>query len=389
MASAHIFTVNTTTFNTHLNYMFAGTGAGRQGEGLVEQKGALADILGVRAGDDIMFYVAGRGFYGFFKAEQLGSRLVFYEAPENQYLDDELGGKTLTYRLFISASEYGVYRFGVDEWDAIENPENIEDRMVMKMQWSWIFKKLKGGRGCTAIPKQEFDLLRKIVASNNDKLEESSCYKFVGGEIHPSDNRWEYCGDTNVSPILSGNVRIIGEEADLRILFTARAGIDGILDEILKPTEYGRVTYVSNETKCSFGMKSIDLLFLTDQDKCLLVELKNNFAHIERPDSVVEQIGGYSRWVASYKPQLKEIIPILILREARAYPARRGGKNFKYLSEADCRNNNVSLWYREKLSQIQYGKEKLREYSVDNVNELEVYQFHVDDSSVLQSFNPL
>jgi len=45
MASAHIFTVNPTTFNIHLNYMFAGTGAGREGNSEPEQKGALADIF--------------------------------------------------------------------------------------------------------------------------------------------------------------------------------------------------------------------------------------------------------------------------------------------------------------------------------------------------------
>ena len=386
MASAHIFTVDPTTFNIHLNYMFAGTGAGRDENSKPEQKGALADILGVRPGDHILFYVAGYGFYGFFKARQTDTNIVFYEPPENQYLNNDLGGKTLTYRLFIEPSGYGVYKLGVDEWDTIENPENIEDKSVLKMQWAWIFKKLKGGRGCTAIPEEELQLLRKIITSSNKRLEEASSYRFSDGEISSSDRLSNYDGDTTISPILSGNIRKIQQEVDLRIFFTARAGLDEISGEVLKPSEYGRITYIANESKCSFSMKSIDLLFLTDQEKCLLVELKNSFRY---NDSILEQISGYARWLSSYKPYLKEIIPFLILREPRLYPARRGGEYFKYLSETDYRNDNVSLWYQDKINQIQEAKIKLRDYEVDKLSELQVYQFHTDNDNILQSFSSL
>ena len=386
MASAHIFTVDPTTFNTHLSYMFAGTGAGREEEGRVEQKGALADILGVRDGDDVLFYVAGRGFYGFFKAKQSGSSVVFYEAPENQYLDDDLGGKTLTYRLFIEPSGYGVYRVGVDEWDAIENPENIEDKSVLKMQWSWIFKKLKGGRGCTAIPKEEFDLLRRIVTSNNDELEDTPCYKFVDGEILPSNNRLEYRGDTTVSPVLSGNLKKIEQEADLRILFSAKGGVDEILDEILKPEEYGQITYLSNESKCSFGMRSIDLLFLTETNKCLLIELKNNFVC---NDTIVEQMSGYARWLSSYKPYLEEIVPILIIKEPRLYPKRGFGYKFKYLSKKDCQDEKVSPWYQNVVNRIQAAKKRISDYRVGKMSRLKVYQFNTDEGNILRSFSSL
>lgn len=386
MASAHIFTVDPTTFNIHLNYMFAGTGAGRDEDSKPEQKGAVADILGVRPGDHILFYVAGYEFYGFFKAKQTNTDIVFYEHPENQYLNSDLGGKTLTYRLFIEPSGYGVYKLGVNEWDAMENPENIEDKSVLKMQWAWIFKKLKGGRGCTAIPEEEFQLLRKIVTSNNKRLEETSSYRFSDGEISSSDRSYNYDGCTTISPILSGNIRKIQQEADLRIFFSARASIDEILDEVLNPAQYGTITYISNETKCSFGMKSIDLFFLTDREKCLLIELKNSF---EYKDSILEQISGYARWVSSYKRHLKEIIPILIMKEPRLYPARRGGEHFRHLSESDYHNQTLSPWYKQTIDNILKAKEKLQKFNIDKLSELKAHEFHTNNDDILQHFSSL
>ncbi len=366
--------------------MFAGTGAGREGDSRPEQKGALADILGIRPRDHILFYVAGCGFYGFFRAKRSGDNLVFYEPPENQYLNNDLAGKTLTYRLFIEPSEYGICRYGINEWDAIENPESIEQQSVFNMQWTWIFKKLKAGRGCTAIPKEEFQLLRNIITTNNEKLENSKCYGFAEGEIHPSDQEYEYQGDISKSPVLSGNLRKVVKEADLRIFLTATAGLGQTSDEILNPAEYGRITCIANETKCSFGLKSIDLLFITDQEKCLLIELKNGF---DFHDSIIEQISGYARWISSYKPYLKEIIPILILREPRLYPARAGGKYFKYLSETDCHNDNASPWYQGMINYMQEAKSKLRDYEIDKLSELKVYEFHTNNDNILQSFSSL
>jgi len=366
--------------------MFAGTGAGRGKAGKPEQKSALADILGVRPGDHILFYVAKHGFYGFFKAKQSGKNVVFYEPPENQYLNTDLGGKTLTYRLFIEPSQYGVYRLGVNEWDAIENPENIEDKNVLKMQWAWIFKKLKGGRGCTAIPEEEFRLLKKIITVNNERLQETFSYRFYGGELFPSDRLFEYHGDTTVSPVLSGHTRKIEQEVDLRILFSERAGIDGILDQVLNPTEYGQITYISNETKCSFGMKSMDLFFLTDRKKCILIELKNKFVN---SNSIVEQIAGYARWVSSYKKYLKEIVTILIIGEPRLYSESGRGWKFKHLSRKDFQDGIISPWYQNEIDKLQDMKNKFRDHKIDKLSQLKVYAFHTNEENILQSFSPL
>jgi len=387
MPSAHIFTVDKVTFNIHLKYMFAGTGAGRGDIGIAEQKGALADILSIREGDCILFYVAGYGFYGFFKAKLVSPNLVFYEPPMNQYLHKDLGEKILTYRLFIEPNEYGVYKMGVNEWDAIENPQKIEDQSIYKIQWTWIFKKLKGGRGCTAIPSQEYDLLRKIIIENNTRIENAHGYGFRGGLIVSSNKTSIYRGKTNISPILSGNVMKINKEVDLRIFFCAEAGKENIIDKILQTKKNGSIVYISNETKCSFGMKSIDLLFLTDRKKCLLVELKNGFDF--KVSTILEQIGGYAKWISSYKTDLTEIVPILILREPKLYPSKRGGRKFKYLSESDYQMNTLSPWFKEKIANLDKAAKQLLGSNIENLMPLQVFTFKVNDYNVLQDFGRL
>lgn len=392
MPSTHIFTVDKITFDIHLKYMFAGTGAGRGETARAEQGGALADILSIRTGDNILFYVIGHGFFGFFKAKTVGPNLVFYEPPINQYLNDDLDKKILTYRLFIEPHENGVYKLGINEWDAIENPQKIEDRSIFKMQWTWIFKKLKAGRGCTAIPSQEFDLLRKIIIEDNTRIENSRGYRFRDGQIVSSNETSRYCGNIDVSPILSGDIGKIRSEEDLRIFFCAEAGCSRILEQVLQPQKYGSITYVSNETICSFGEKRIDLFFLTDHKKCLLIELKNTFylkcnkKKDEIEQIILEQINGYAKWISSYKKDLKEIIPILILREPKLYPPTRRGKKYKYQSEFDYRNNQVSQWYREEIVKFTRVATKLSERQIDKLSALQIYTFRVDSNGILQGF---
>jgi hypothetical protein len=388
MPSTHIFTVDEITFDVHLKYMFAGTGAGRGETARAEQGGALADILSIRTGDNILFYVTGHGFFGGFKAKSVGPNLVFYEPPINQYLNDDLGKKILTYRLFIEPHENGVYKLGINEWDAIENPQKIEAQSIFKMQWTWIFKKLKAGRGCTAIPPQEFALLRKIITENNIRIENAQGYRFLDGQIVPSNETSPYGGSADVSPILWGDIRKIRSEEDLRIFFCAEAGRNQILEQVLQPQKHGTITYISNETICSFGEKRIDLLFLTNQKKCLMIELKNNFDfednQIER--IILGQIGGYAKWVSSYKTDLNEIIPILVLREPPLYPATRHGTKFKHLSESDYRQNTISPWYQGKITNLSNAARKLSESNIEKLMPLQVYTFKVDGNNLLQNF---
>jgi len=386
MPNTHIFTVNPTTFNVHLNYMFAGTGAGiTSKDSQAHQPGALADILGVRVGDNIIFYVTECGFYGFFKVKNKGN-IVFYENHQGQYLDEELEGKTLTYRLLIEASEYGVYEKGVPEWDAIENPKYIESSSIFKMQWSWIFKKLKGNRGCTAITNDEFELLKRIIVHNNKKLPVFHNYKFKDRKISICRERLEYKGNKDILPRSEVELRTINLEEDLRIFFTARVGIESILNEVLRPQDYGRVISIFNETICSFGEKKIDLMFFTEKKECLLIELKNDFSCDEK---IINQIMGYARWVSSYKRDLRKIIPILIIREATEIAPSRGCKYFKYLTKNDLENNHPSEWYQDVIKNIQEAKISKEKYKIKKMYKLKIYSFNTNQDNIIQGFNEL
>lgn len=128
--ATHILTVDRTTFKVHLNYMFLGTGK----DGAAHQTGAQIDILGIRPGDNIIFYVMNCGFFGIFKA--LGNVFYDFDSHEDQhpqYLHEALGSrKTLTYRMAIEP--YEVYEDSLSEWNMMENPSLIKDQSIFNLQ---------------------------------------------------------------------------------------------------------------------------------------------------------------------------------------------------------------------------------------------------------------
>jgi len=107
--TTHVFIVNKQTFPIHLQYRFAGTGAG-DNEQHIE---LLADIKRVRPEDKVIFYLEGVGFYGIFKVAQ-GTPLVFNDWT---YLSEELG-KKLIYRVLIEPDE--VYPGYVNVWEELD-----------------------------------------------------------------------------------------------------------------------------------------------------------------------------------------------------------------------------------------------------------------------------
>jgi hypothetical protein len=372
--AAHIFTVNETTFNVHLNYMFAGTGK----DGAAHQVGALVDISSIREGDVVFFYVMNKGFYGTFMAVNQ----PFYESNETNYLNESLDGKTLTYRIKIEPLE--VYQRGKSEWDVIENPELIKDQSIYNLQWGWIFKKLNANRGCLAIDNFEFELLNKIVGIDNVLLVKCNSYSFVDGIIVPNDAEFIYEGDMQVA--LRNNLNIIRIEEDLRLLIASEANNNSLLDIVLKPETNGKINFISNEVLCSFSERRLDLVLGTDNETCLLIELKNEFIF---EDSIYFQIKEYSRWVSAYKLQYEKIIPILIIREARILSERRGSLYFKYLSTEEKERGETSPWYNGVIESIEVARASLREEGFPRLEDLQVYVFDTNELNELLNFNQI
>ena len=112
----HVFIVNDATIPSHLQYLFAGTGAKEKDN----DTSLLADIKRVRPGDLVIFYIEATtkvkgGFYGIFKISNQNP-LVFHVTGQNA-LQPNLG-KKLIYRTLIEP--YEVYSEGVPEWEVLD-----------------------------------------------------------------------------------------------------------------------------------------------------------------------------------------------------------------------------------------------------------------------------
>ena len=138
--TTHVFIVNSTTFKYHLEFLFAGTGAGEDSMDFNESKtttlsggkenklaSMIADASRIRKGDFIIFYLLQKvdenegKFYGIFKATRNCSFLD--NNDKKQFLKDKLE-KSLTFRTLIEP--YKVYAEGVTEWEALDEIKNID-----------------------------------------------------------------------------------------------------------------------------------------------------------------------------------------------------------------------------------------------------------------------
>jgi predicted RNA-binding protein len=182
VSTTHVFIVDVDTFQYHLEYLFAGTGAKDYKidfndcpdshllpihENLLT--GMIADSQRVRKDDLAVFYlqqtiskkVYDGKFYGIFKVRELPSFLDNNDTK--QFLKNELN-KSLTFRTLLEP--YQVYPKGVTEWEALDEIKNI--RVPYQMQWSLIYRKLKGKRGNTMITIYESEWLFKLIQDKNN-----------------------------------------------------------------------------------------------------------------------------------------------------------------------------------------------------------------------------
>ena len=176
----HVFIVNDETFPSHLRYLFAGTGAKEKDEDV----SLLADIKRVRPGDYVIFYIEGTtkvkgGFYGVFKISDQNP-LIFHVTGRDAF-EPNLG-KKLIYRTLIEPHE--VYSYGVQEWEALDKLPIY----ATEVQWTLIYRKLKGKRGCTPLLPWEAERLIDMIRDKNDGSMIADA-KFTGGFDWDKKNR--------------------------------------------------------------------------------------------------------------------------------------------------------------------------------------------------------
>lgn len=291
----HVFIVNDSTFPQHLQNLFAGTGAKEKEQDV----GLLSDIARVRPGDFVIFYIEATtkvkgGFYGIFKiADQ--SPLVFQVSGADARLPNL--GKKLIYRTLIEP--YEVYSEGVPEWEALDKLPVY----ATQVQWSLVYRKLKGKRGCTPLlPWEAQRLIDLIRNKNSDKPIAST--DFTGGlgwdnlkrRIITTQQRGGYPYTRHFSFDVLKSIRDLQQrgrayEVHLQLYFTQNIGIDTNLNKIVG----SNVLWFGNEVACGVGMQKIDILTICQyatKREYHLIELKDEPVQPE----VVEQIEYYVNW---------------------------------------------------------------------------------------------
>lgn len=314
--NSHVFVVDKDTFKTHLEFLFAGTGAkNHQASFLYEAETTkihhfternlvdmISDISRIRKGDNIIFYLQSHGnnpgrFFGIFEAD---SRAFFDENDKMNYLMNDLG-KGLSFRIKIKPKE--VFAQGVTEHEYLDDISDKEH--PYQMCWSLIYRKLKARRGCTMITPHEFDdLYNKLEEKNNGERLECKNYTFDKDlqMIACSNNDLEYNGRTDSLDIAR---RLCvkakkGNAFESHLQAYILQNYDGTKLKEFFCDSNDKLQWTGNEVSCGVGMQRIDILMIQDIGKTInmkVVELKDEEPYNEILD---RQLPWYVDWLIQY-----------------------------------------------------------------------------------------
>jgi len=305
---AQVFIVDEKTFDLHLKYSFAGTGAKDNSIDFIKNNlsvlpsttekmltGMIADISRIRNDDKIIFYLQqkhGREgmFYGSFKAVNTAFLC------DDDYLENELE-KKLTFRVELKPEE--VYPVGVTERECLDSLYGIEK--PYELCWSLIYRKLKANRGCTMITDAEYEyIMNKIRRKNNNNKFTSNRLKFnvQTSQIEIDTNEFHYLGKKEQLNIFNRLKYKYDRGNSYETLLQAYMiqNLESI--EALKVT-VDPITWIGNEMSCGVGMQSIDVIFIQQNKKevhLVLCELKD-----EQPEQYIKnQLFKYVDWLYQY-----------------------------------------------------------------------------------------
>ena len=360
----HVFIVNETTFKTHLEYAFAGTGADDEPIDFLfsptkksrspnsEQKciDMVTDISRIRVGDFIIFFVTGISrFFGIFQA---ASEYFVDNNDIQNYLRDQLG-KALTFRIKIRP--YKVYSFGITEYDYLDSLSNI--KYPDEICWSLIYRKLRANRGCSMITDSEFDHFNKLISKDNNLIEGPSfSYDKNTHSIVSVDSSKPYIGrEQHIETFLVErmkeayrNKRAFEHYLQYFVLKGIRNG--RLKFDLIDPKK--KVTWAGNEVGCSVGQRRIDILAIQEYENFIefsIVELKDEKAK----ENVCYQIEAYIRWVEEYLAphylRLKKQVIIQPILLSDSIPLARN-KTKQELAEVESRIINYNLTIYKKPS---------------------------------------
>lgn len=194
-----------------------------------------------------------------------------------------------------------VYSEGVPEWEALDKLPVY----ATELQWSLIYRKLKGKRGCTPLFPWEAQRLMDMIRNKNSGKPIASA-QFAGGfdwdaanrKIIVTQSRQAYPYPRNfdfnvLTAICNLQRQRRAYENFLQMYFTENIGRDVNLNPIVgdSPVWFG------NEVACGVGMQKIDILTICQDAE------RRTYRTIELKDepvepSIAEQVEYYVNWAS-------------------------------------------------------------------------------------------
>lgn len=314
----HVFIVDKYTFKYHLEYMFAGTGAGDKEVPFLADcntythptternlVGMIADVSRIREGDKIIFYLQATDgnpgmFYGVFTA---ASTAFFDENDSSNYLKDKMY-KSLTFRIRIAPD--CVYLKGVSEHEYLDSLNGVD--YPYQMCWSLIYRKLKGNRGCTMITDYEFNsLVSKLQSVNSDcghfgenvtnfSFDSSSFIIKENSQINVYSGRRDSIGINNrmLYKANRGNAFEVHLQAYIMQNFDNEP-----LKSLLLPC-CDEPCWVGNEVSCGVGMQRIDTMVIQEKGNDVYIKVVELKCVEPYMDILDRQLPWYITWVTDY-----------------------------------------------------------------------------------------
>ncbi len=271
----HLFVVDEISLKCHIEYGFVGTGNSNNNFNI----GLWKDIARLQINDKIIFYVQKtKKFYGFFKV----SSLPFYD--NSHYLQPNIlpflgdNNVTLQYRALISPDI--IFPNGVDEFNLIDIlPNNVTDIL-----WSILYRKLKGGRGCSPLFKNEFNIIYNIVSNiNNNTPLLGNNYSFSNSQIITSINTSPYAGQ-GVNPNIKAMI-LTGQYIE--------SHLHSLLIQNFPNLIFNNIQWLGNEVYSGAGMQAIDILSVDTNNIFNIIEVKKD----EIPPQTTSQVFKYIQWL--------------------------------------------------------------------------------------------
>jgi hypothetical protein len=293
---AHVFVVDGSTFPVHRDRCFCGIGP-REGEFRTYEdfvakmltstgsgyRGMAVDMLGTRPGDLVFFYERKMGFHGVYR---IAGRPFFDSTIIHGVGDfeNEFVRRNICLRISIECQHH--FPKPVPEDMLFSTPER------QALFWVWFYRKIQGSRGCTAIDPEATHALIELLVKVNGKTT----------TIPPADPYPNQCQPNLSLPL--GNGPYVAYEDLLRGWLIQSIDDPVRLDirDTIGPAP--DLEWFANNVPYHVAGRNIDVLAFHSTNRYFkspiryqytVVELKRHRAVVKD----VEQLVGYSKWVAS------------------------------------------------------------------------------------------